>query len=82
MLIRLGELGDDYVLGPKCDHRVTDGRWLVLKDNEIFMFDPSTQMQKDVWLSEGKDKGGEEEHERRIKMLRWLCYRCNNIQEP
>jgi hypothetical protein len=84
MLIKIGELGDDFVLGDKslCSHPKTNGRWIVLKDNEVFMFNPPNQLQKDIWLTEGEKQGGRKEHERRLGLLRWFCYGCNNIQEP
>jgi len=81
MLTKIGKVGEEYCLGEKCQHSVTDGRWMVLKGEEVFVFDPPTQMQKDFWLIEGEDRS-KEEHERRIGQLRWICFQCNNIQEP
>jgi len=78
MLFKAGDVAD-YDHGEKCNHAVTDGRWLVKKKDGYYAFDPPTQMQKDIWLGEARNT---KEKERRVKMLRWLCFSCNNIQEP
>lgn len=78
MLFKAGNFAD-YDHGEKCVHATTDGRWLVKEKDGYYAFDPPTQMQKDIWLGEARNA---KEKEKRIKKLRWLCFSCNNIQEP
>lgn len=79
MLIQVGKLNDGVIKeGPKCEHK-TQGQWVVLKAQKVYVFDPPTQMQKDFWLSEVKPGKWKE---KRIAMLRWFCNLCGTVQEP
>jgi hypothetical protein len=59
----------------KCDH--TTGQWTVKWKKDFYLFDPPTQLQKDIWLSNAGIRKQEA-----IKMLRWFCHECGNIQPP
>lgn len=52
------------------------GAWAVEdpRTGKFYMFDPPTQMQKDIWI--GDDR------ENRIVLLRWYCFTCNTVQLP
>lgn len=77
MLIRI----ENPPEGEKCAH--PDGRWVAVIDGDAFGFDPPTQLQKDIWVSEpDPEEPGAKTREGRIEQLRWLCFRCGTIQLP
>lgn len=71
---------DSISHGEKCEHN--KGRWIVEWKGRLFVFDPPTQVQKDIWLNEMKAKGGEELHKKALESLRWLCNICGTVQQP
>jgi hypothetical protein len=76
--------GKDYLVelphpipeGEKCTHN--RGQWLVLWEGVYYSIQPSTQIQKDIWLDEAKRETGSEQY----STLRWLCHECGTIQMP
>ncbi len=68
--------------GTKCKHGSSSGRWGVFQDGKYFVFNPATQIQKDLWLSQWAGKEAEQEYEKRLASLRWVCLTCMNIQLP
>jgi len=64
-------------IGPKCEH--SGGQWIVSWDDQLFAFDPNSQMQKDIWLDAMERKGKGKEA---LAALRWLCWQCGTIQDP
>lgn len=83
-------IGDDYLvrltnikdkpLAPHCACQKVGGRWMVEKeDGGLYGFDPSTQMQKDIWLGSHREPG---EKEKAMGRLRWYCFGCGTIQMP
>lgn len=64
--------------GGKCTHDVTKGQWLVSWEGELYSIQPSSQLQKDIWLSEAKGQTGQDQ----VDKLRWFCHLCGNIQMP
>lgn len=59
----------------KCEHE--HGQWLAEVDGVLYAFSPPTQMQKDIWLRQGR-----QHKQLRESMLRWLCRECGTVQEP
>ena len=59
----------------KCDHN--RGQWVVKWGDKFYIFDPATQLQKDIWLSNAGIKVMDA-----MKLLRWFCWECGNIQMP
>lgn len=67
-------------LAPKCSCEGARGGWRVQDvDGAFYCFDPPTQLQKDIWLGAAKS---EAEKEKRIKALRWACFKCGTVQMP
>ena len=65
-------------LSPKCSHDSQDGRWVVEWDGVFYRFIYDNQFQKDIWLG----AAGIKNTDARIKLLRWFCSECDNVQEP
>ena len=59
----------------KCKHN--QGYWLVDYQQQLYRFEPSTHLQKDLWLGEMERAELNGEH-----LLRWYCSLCDNIQMP
>lgn len=90
----LHKIDPQPVWGEKCAHGSTPplgerqtGRWAVKLGDEFFVFEPGTQMQKDIWLTthEGSTRRPlEVEFIRLLKLgsLRWYCGICGTVQEP
>lgn len=67
----------EIVEAPKCEHK--GGQWVVVYKNTLRLFDPPTQLQKDIWLSVAKT---EKTREARLAALRWRCHTCGTVQVP
>ena len=65
----------------KCTHN--QGHWVVRHpaDDSLWVFSPTTQLQKDIWLSEAYSP---KEKEERVQLLRWFCTHtdCGTVQRP
>ena len=72
-LVKMDRTPDE--VSEKCEH--TTGQWVVKWKGDFYLFDPATQLQKDIWL----DNAGIRKEEA-IKLLRWFCHECVNIQMP
>lgn len=71
----------DAVIGARCScPKGTPGNWLVELDGKLHVFDPSTQLQKDIWLSSNREAGVPEETA--LGALRWQCHACGVVQMP
>lgn len=83
------------VWGEKCAHGAIQdntgqtGRWAVKLGDEFYVFEPGTQLQKDIWLSTHDPRArsaerGEEDYIHQLKLgaLRWYCAVCGTVQEP
>lgn len=76
---QLASVGTSATRSEKCSCK-SSGRWVVEDPmGEFFVFDPPTQLQKDIWLGDGERN---KTRELRISMLRWLCFGCGTVQAP
>ncbi len=88
----LFKLDPQPVWGEKCAHGSTPppgqrqtGRWAVKLEDQFYIFEPGTQLQKDLWLMSAHDGSGEPDaYVRVLKLgaLRWYCAQCGTVQEP
>lgn len=62
-------------IGEKCAHKA-QGQWCIVVEGYLRVFDPPTQLQKDIWLGNMQDRA------LRLGMLRWYCAECGTVQEP
>ena len=74
----LVELVQPLPTGDRCPHE-SQGFWLVEWNDILYTFDPPTQIQKDIWLSDSKKIVGEETA---LGALRWCCRECGTVQKP
>jgi hypothetical protein len=70
--------------GEKCSCKsanvmMPSGCWIVEHQGRLYTFEPSTQLQKDFWLSAARQTIGES---KAIAMLRWYCFTCQTVQTP
>lgn len=70
--------------GERCDHGPSTGQWIVKDDDgTIYFINPSTQMQKNLWMDSAINLGyiSKDDVERFRQHLKWLCHDCGTIQE-
>lgn len=76
-------VADNTPHGEKCECKPNgnraSGRWLVLFEGQLYGIEPSTQIQKDIWLS---DAARTVKKDDAIAMLRWWCFSCRTVQSP
>lgn len=65
-------------ISPRCSHK-DNGEWVVISGASFFYrFGSEDSFMKDTWVA----AAGTSNADARIKMLRWHCFECKNVQEP
>lgn len=66
--------------GERCTCPTTGtGQWVVKKGSKFYVFDPPTQLQKDLWLDVQQRNG---KGKKALESLRWYCALCDTVQMP